>query len=126
MLVLTRKHGQLIEIGDSITIEVLGVAGGYVRLGIDAPNHVRISRPDAVNQTPRDRVLDAAQLGRLAALEDEMDHEENCRPSEADMITPPRAKAMARQLETLQNALEHLREENASLRAKIQNREHVE
>ncbi len=44
MLVLSRKQGEKIKIGEHITITVLGVRGGVVKLGIDAPPHVRILR----------------------------------------------------------------------------------
>lgn len=44
MLVLTRKQGEKIKIGDNITVTVLGVRGGVLKLGIDAPPHVRILR----------------------------------------------------------------------------------
>ena len=46
MLVLTRKVGESIRIGDGITVRVLET-GGRVRLGIEAPRDVAISRPDA-------------------------------------------------------------------------------
>ena len=44
MLVLSRKLNQEITIGDNVTITVLKVKGNTVRLGIDAPRHVRIAR----------------------------------------------------------------------------------
>ncbi len=44
MLVLSRKQGEQIKIGDGITVVVLGVRGGVVKLGIDAPEHLRILR----------------------------------------------------------------------------------
>ncbi len=44
MLVLTRKPGQSIMIGDGIEIQVLSVAGEKVRLGITAPRDVGIFR----------------------------------------------------------------------------------
>jgi carbon storage regulator len=46
MLVLTRKIDQKIQIGSEITITVIQVKGRYVRLGIDAPTHVRILRSE--------------------------------------------------------------------------------
>ncbi|QDT14962.1 carbon storage regulator [Alienimonas californiensis] len=49
MLVLTRKVGESIVIGDGITVRVLEV-GGRVRLGIDAPRDVSITRPDAATK----------------------------------------------------------------------------
>jgi carbon storage regulator len=44
MLVLTRKPGQSIMIGDGIEVQVLSVAGEKVRLGITAPRDVSIFR----------------------------------------------------------------------------------
>ena len=46
MLVLTRKPGQSIMIGDGIEIQVLSVAGEKVRLGITAPRDVGIYRDE--------------------------------------------------------------------------------
>ena len=44
MLVLSRKVGQTILVGDNISIQVLQVTGGAVRLGIEAPADIRILR----------------------------------------------------------------------------------
>jgi carbon storage regulator len=44
MLVLTRKPGQSIMIGDGVEVQVLSVAGEKVRLGITAPRDVSIFR----------------------------------------------------------------------------------
>jgi carbon storage regulator len=46
MLILTRKVGEVIRIGDTITIRVLEVRGSQVRLGVDAPPDVRIFREE--------------------------------------------------------------------------------
>lgn len=46
MLVLTRKPGQSIIIGDGIEVQVLSVAGEKVRLGISAPKDVSIYRDE--------------------------------------------------------------------------------
>jgi carbon storage regulator len=48
MLVLTRKVLQTIQIGDDITISVLQVKGRAVRLGISAPDEVRVARGELV------------------------------------------------------------------------------
>ena len=50
MLVLTRKGGERIQIGDDIVLEILEVRQGQVRLGIQAPAHVRIYREEVVRQ----------------------------------------------------------------------------
>jgi carbon storage regulator len=46
MLVLTRKKGETITIGDNIQIQVLSVKGGQVRIGVEAPKEVRVSREE--------------------------------------------------------------------------------
>lgn len=46
MLVLTRKNGESIKIGKDITVTVLGVDKGRVRLGFEAPESVRILRTE--------------------------------------------------------------------------------
>jgi carbon storage regulator len=50
MLVLTRKPGQSIMIGDGVEVQVLSVAGEKVRLGITAPRDVSIFRNEVYNR----------------------------------------------------------------------------
>jgi len=53
MLVLTRRVGESLVIGDDVVVTVLEVRSDGVRLGIDAPRHVRVHRAevlDAVRQ----------------------------------------------------------------------------
>jgi carbon storage regulator len=44
MLILTRKVGETITIGDGVCVTVLAVKGGQIRLGIDAPKDVAVHR----------------------------------------------------------------------------------
>ena len=46
MLILTRKLGESITIGDTIRVSVLGIRGRQVRLGIDAPSDVVVHREE--------------------------------------------------------------------------------
>jgi carbon storage regulator CsrA len=46
MLVLSRKFGERIQIGERITIAVVGVRGNKVQLGIEAPQDVRVVRAE--------------------------------------------------------------------------------
>jgi carbon storage regulator len=48
MLILTRKIGETIRIGDNITVKVLALRGGQIRLGFTAPNDVRIFREEVL------------------------------------------------------------------------------
>jgi len=51
MLVLSRKSGEAIKIGDDVTLTVLSIKGNRVRIGIEAPSDCRIVR-DEVRQDP--------------------------------------------------------------------------
>ncbi len=67
MLVLTRKAGEAIAIGDQITIRVLEVKGTNIRVGIDAPPDFRIYREEIY--------VKVKEQNRLAAHWDLLDFE---------------------------------------------------
>lgn len=46
MLILTRRVGETLMIGDDVTITVLGVKGNQVRIGINAPKDVSVHREE--------------------------------------------------------------------------------
>lgn len=46
MLILTRRAGETLMIGNDVTITVLGVKGNQVRIGIDAPKDVAVHREE--------------------------------------------------------------------------------
>lgn len=46
MLILTRKVGESLMIGDEVTITVLGVKGNQVRIGVNAPRDVAVHREE--------------------------------------------------------------------------------
>jgi carbon storage regulator len=46
MLILTRKAGESITIGDNIRIHILGIKGGQVRIGVEAPRDVPVNREE--------------------------------------------------------------------------------
>ena len=53
MLILTRRTGETLMIGDEVTVTVLGVKGNQVRLGVNAPKEVAVHREeiyDKINQ----------------------------------------------------------------------------
>jgi carbon storage regulator len=51
MLVLTRKPGEKVILGGNITVTLVGVKGGQVPLGFDAPGEVRILRSEFVTSS---------------------------------------------------------------------------
>lgn len=57
MLVLGRKTGQAIVIGDQITIRILKHQGQYVRIGIDAPSDIRVHRQEIYEKIQRQEIL---------------------------------------------------------------------
>ena len=77
MLILTRRVGEAVMIGDDIKISVLGVKGNQIRLGVSAPREVavhreeiyqRIQRENGVEWLPNlcqtDTILDLLRSGR--------------------------------------------------------------
>ena len=54
MLILTRKLGEVIRVGDDVTVRVLEVRGNQVRLGVEAPPDVRIYREEIYRVIRRD------------------------------------------------------------------------
>lgn len=51
MLVLTRKKGEALIIGEDIEIKILDIAGDKVSIGIEAPKSVRVIREELISQT---------------------------------------------------------------------------
>jgi carbon storage regulator len=50
MLILTRRVGESLMVGDDIKITVLGVKGNQVRIGVDAPRDVAVHREEIYNR----------------------------------------------------------------------------
>ena len=46
MLILTRRVGETLMIGDEVTVTVLGVKGNQVRIGVNAPRYVAVHREE--------------------------------------------------------------------------------
>jgi carbon storage regulator len=58
MLILTRRVGETVMIGDDVTITVLGVKGNQVRVGINAPKHVAVHREEIYERIKREQQTD--------------------------------------------------------------------
>jgi carbon storage regulator len=55
MLILTRRIGESLQIGDNIKITVLSVRGNQIQLGIDAPPEVAVHREEIYERLKRER-----------------------------------------------------------------------
>jgi carbon storage regulator len=59
MLILTRKSGEKIRIGDDIAVSVIEIRGNQVRLGISAPRNVAVHRQEVYDQIQEQNQLAA-------------------------------------------------------------------
>jgi len=55
MLILTRRVGETLMIGDAITVTILGVKGNQVRVGVNAPKDVAVHREEIYQRIQREK-----------------------------------------------------------------------
>jgi carbon storage regulator len=68
MLILTRRVGESLMIGDEVTITVLGVKGNQVRIGVDAPKHVSVHREEIYERIQQERIDETSEEPTVATL----------------------------------------------------------
>jgi carbon storage regulator len=55
MLILTRRAGEALRIGDDIEVTVMAVSGSQVRIGINAPRNIAVDREEIAERKRRER-----------------------------------------------------------------------
>jgi len=60
MLILTRRVGESLMIGDDVSVTILGVKGNQVRVGVDAPRDVAVHREEIYERIKRERIEGSA------------------------------------------------------------------
>ena len=61
MLILTRRVGETVVIGNDVTVTVLGVKGNQVRLGVNAPREVAVNREEIFERIKREQAEEKPQ-----------------------------------------------------------------
>lgn len=65
MLVLTRRPGESIVIGQNIVITVIEIKGGQVRIGIDAPREIDVYREEIYEQVRQENLAAIANVDQI-------------------------------------------------------------
>jgi carbon storage regulator len=71
MLILTRRVGETVMIGNDVTVTVLGVKGNQVRIGVNAPKDVAVHREEIYERIKREEEGGESKLHPAAKISDD-------------------------------------------------------
>jgi carbon storage regulator len=71
MLILTRRVGETVMIGNEVTVTVLGVKGNQVRIGVNAPKDVAVHREEIYERIKREEDNDGGPRASVAKVVDD-------------------------------------------------------
>ena len=95
MLVLTRRAGESIVIGDDVRVVVLDARGDTVRLGIEAPRSIQVHRAEVYAEVQAANAAAVAGTGNLTSIADRLQHmtRPGARPTPRPVPRPAPAEA---------------------------------
>jgi carbon storage regulator len=71
MLILTRRVGETVMIGNEVTVTVLGVKGNQVRIGVNAPKDVAVHREEIYERIKREEDLESRPGAQVPKMVDD-------------------------------------------------------
>ena len=76
MLILTRRVGETLMIGDDVTVTVLGVKGNQVRIGVNAPREIAVQREEIYESIKAEKLAQETQETQGTEETEETEEEE--------------------------------------------------